>query len=118
MTTVVKLPWPPSVNMYWRRNGGRYFIAKKGMDFRQACLDACIKHYGLYGRDIKLAVLIEAYPPDKRKRDLDNILKPILDGLAHAKVFEDDVQVDKLTIWRCMPMLGELIITLHPIGSI
>lgn len=109
---VIKLPWPPSINTYWRRNGSRYFISKAGMDFRARCISLCSKHSGLFAKEVKVSMLIEAYPPDRRKRDLDNILKPILDGLTHAKVYADDSQVDKLTVWRCLPLTGELVITI------
>ena len=40
------------------------------------------------------------YPPDKRKRDVDNVLKPLLDALEHAGVYENDSQIDKLCITR------------------
>ena len=109
---VVKLPWPPSVNTYWRRNGGRYFISAAGVAFRKEVERICQKHYGLFEATQKLSVLIEAYPPDKRRRDLDNICKGVLDSLAHAKVYEDDSQIDKLTVWRCMPLLGEIVVTI------
>ena len=108
----IKLPWPPSVNTYWRRNGGRYFISKKGMDYRQSCLEACVKHYGHFKADQRLQVLIEAYPPDRRKRDIDNLPKAILDGLGHAQIYSDDSQIDKLTIWRCMPLDGLVVVTI------
>lgn len=39
------------------------------------------------------AVVVEFYLPDRRRRDLDNLLaacKPAIDGLVAAHVFEDD----------------------------
>lgn len=111
----IKLPWPPSANTYWRRNGGRYFISKAGMDFRASVLSCCWDYKGSYPKDIKLQVLIEAYPPDKRRRDLDNILKGLLDALQFATVYQDDSQIDKLTVWRCLPLDGSIVVTIAPI---
>lgn len=51
--------------------------------------------------DCRLAVEVEAYPPDRRRRDLDNIGKALLDSLEAASVFEDDGQIDDLRIVRC-----------------
>lgn len=48
----------------------------------------------------RLEVLLHVYPPDRRRRDLDNLLKAILDVLAHAGVFKDDFQVWDLRIVR------------------
>ena len=53
-----------------------------------------------YDENVRLSVLINAYPPDRRKRDLDNILKSLLDALQHARVYPDDSQIDRLTIIR------------------
>ncbi len=43
---------------------------------------------------------MDVYPPDRRRRDLDNVLKALLDSLAHAKVYEDDSQIDVLVVDR------------------
>lgn len=43
---------------------------------------------------------IKASPPDRRARDLDNILKALLDALAHAGVYADDSEIDELHIYR------------------
>jgi len=43
---------------------------------------------------------MDAFPPDRRRRDLDNIQKPVLDALEHAGVYEDDSQVDLLITRR------------------
>jgi crossover junction endodeoxyribonuclease RusA len=43
---------------------------------------------------------MDAFPPDRRRRDLDNLAKPTLDALEHAGVYEDDSQIDLLIIRR------------------
>lgn len=48
----------------------------------------------------RLAVYIEAYPPRAGRRDLDNLLKALLDGMQHAGIYEDDSQIDHLEISR------------------
>lgn len=114
----IKLPWPPSVNTYWRRNGGRYFISKEGTAFKQEVILRYSKYKATFKPHEKLAMLIEAYPPDKRKRDIDNIAKGILDSLGKkgAAIYEDDSQIDKLTIWRCYPLLGEVVVTIDAVS--
>ena len=52
-----------------------------------------------------IAVEIEAFMPDRRKRDLDNILKALLDALTHAGVWADDSQIVDLRI-RKAPTIG------------
>ena len=53
--------------------------------------------------DGKLAVRVVAVAPDRRKRDLDNLLKATLDALTHAKVWHDDGQIDRLEVERAGP---------------
>jgi len=38
--------------------------------------------------------------PDKRRRDLDNLPKALLDGLTHSGIWDDDSQIDDLRIMR------------------
>ena len=54
----------------------------------------------------RLAIKIIAEPPDKRRRDLDNILKAPLDALTHAGLFIDDEQFDEINIVRGQPVPG------------
>ena len=51
----------------------------------------------------RLAVEIEAFAPDRRRRDLDGMLKVPLDALAIAGVYSDDSQIDDLRIVRREP---------------
>jgi crossover junction endodeoxyribonuclease RusA len=40
------------------------------------------------------------YPPDRRKRDLDNHLKALLDSCTLSGLWEDDSLIDQLTLYR------------------
>lgn len=98
------LPWPPSVNHYWLARGKMRFLSAPAKKFRydvaQLChMFALVNHanYPLLGR---LSVHINVFPPDKRIRDIDNLLKSTLDSLTHAGVYLDDSQIDKITIMR------------------
>jgi crossover junction endodeoxyribonuclease RusA len=99
------LPDPPSVNHYWGVSGKQRFIGKKGKEFRLAVAEACIdaQVQTIYGR---LSVHVALWPPDKRTRDIDNILKPLLDAMEHAGVYENDSQIDELHIIRRPPIKG------------
>lgn len=95
---IFTLSWPPTVNTYWRRVGNRTLISRRGREYRK---DVVAALRGLQGLGhARLAVRIEAYPPDKRRRDLDNITKSLLDSLAHAGAYADDEQIDDLRIVR------------------
>tara|TARA_R110000824_G_scaffold82382_2_gene206462 strand:- start:2934 stop:3233 length:300 start_codon:yes stop_codon:yes gene_type:complete len=63
----------------------------------------------------RLAVRVEGYAPDKRKRDVDNWNKAILDSIEHSGlVFLDDNQVDHLeTIRReVVPRAGFVVVSI------
>ena len=93
------LPWPPSVNNYWMHTRRNVYISARGKAYRGDIIEAT-QGCGRFGADARLEVSITAYPPDRRRRDIDNLLKCTLDSLEHAKVFQDDSQVDKLYIER------------------
>ena len=100
------LPYPPSVNSYWKRNrNGSVRVGEAGIAFRLAVVAWCRQNRirPLTGR---LAMAIELYPPDNRRRDLDNVLKATLDALQHGGAYADDCQIDYLTISRSAPVKG------------
>jgi len=110
---VIELPWPPSVNNYWRRCGARYFISPKGVAFREL---VCLKTFNeTFNKNVRLSVDIYAYPPDKRRRDLDNILKSLFDSLQHAGLYEDDSQIDDIHIVRMPSLEGKVIVEIQSI---
>lgn len=94
------LPFPPSVNRYWRNVKGKTLISAQGRAYRKhVCAEVYAQRPPL-NITSRLAVDIVAHMPDKRRRDLDNLLKATLDALQHAGVYEDDSQVDDLRIVR------------------
>jgi crossover junction endodeoxyribonuclease RusA len=115
MNIVLDLPWPPTANTYWRRNGGRYFISKRGQDYREYVAKACYAYQGLFVAEDRLRVKIKAYPPDRRKRDLDNLFKSTLDSIQHAGLYVDDCQIDKLSIERMPEHEGKISICVEKI---
>lgn len=97
-TVTIELPWPPSVNTYWRRAGIRIHISNKGREYREQVGWLARQHEG-FGRR-RVEVEITAFPPDSRRRDLDNLSKGLLDALQHGQLFDDDSQIDRLSICR------------------
>ena len=99
----LSLPYPPTVNHYWIRthNGTGLAIGKPGRAFRERVAWAALEHPELkLGAKQWDIIIISVYPPDRRRRDLDNILKALLDALQHAGALEDDSQLDQILLVR------------------
>jgi len=106
----ISLPWPPTANTYWRRRGNIYFISPKGLAYRNNTILECYNFRGCFSEDKRLRVIVEAFPPDKRRRDIDNIFKVLLDSLQYAKVYEDDSQIDYLCVQRMPDFHGKVLV--------
>lgn len=100
-STTAALPYPPSVNHYWRTmvRGKRPITYVTG-DGKQYARSVRI----LLGRaqplDGDLRVTIFVWVPDLRQRDLDNILKALLDACTRGGMWGDDSQIKDLRIVR------------------
>lgn len=112
----VDLPWPPSVNRYWRTFQGRMIISADGREYKRAVADVC---RGLIPITGPVEVNIVATRPDKRKRDLDNLLKATLDACS-GHLWVDDVQIQWLTImWAAeIEKGGRLMVTARRLGDV
>jgi len=99
-TITLTLPYPPSVNHYWRRVGARTLISREGRRYRARVTSMLAPRRAEPLRG-SLHVHVAVHPPDQRRRDLDNAMKALLDSLAHGGVYEDDGQIDRLDIQRC-----------------
>jgi len=94
------LPWPPSVNDYYHRHHAGVSLKKAGRKFRRDVI-MIVKSKGAHETltgPIKMDIY--AWPPDRRRRDIDNILKALLDAMEFAGIYHNDYQIEKLNIER------------------
>lgn len=96
MTIQLHIPSPPSANALWVR-------ARKGMR-RSDRYMAWLTEAGWHVKAQKpksiegpYCIRLHAARPDKRRRDLDNILKPVSDLLQHVGVIKDDADCDMIS---------------------
>lgn len=127
-----ELPWPPSVNHFLRHvelplGDAKCPRCRKHLKSRVATLissdgrawlksaDRALHRLGFSLMHGPLAVEVILFPPDRRKIDVDNRLKAILDGLKRRKretdqlawlFADDDSQVEKLTVVKGSVVAG------------
>jgi Holliday junction resolvase RusA-like endonuclease len=53
-----------------------------------------------------LAVPVEVYTPDNRRRDVDNVQKALLDALQLGGAYADDSRIVRLSIVKHAPVEG------------
>ncbi|MFQ5735163.1 MAG: RusA family crossover junction endodeoxyribonuclease [Planctomycetaceae bacterium] len=101
----LELPYPPSVNRYYRNVGARTLISRDGRAYRRRVL-TLLAERGIRPTEGPLAVVVDLYPPDRRRRDVDNAMKALLDSVEHAGVYHDDSQIVHLEVHKLNPVTG------------
>ena len=86
------LPFPPSVNTYWRQWQGRTILSRAGRQFKAEVKDIIVEEKVPSVGNRRLSVKMLIRPRDKRRIDLDNRIKAVLDSLEDAGVFEGDAE--------------------------
>ena len=82
------LPYPPSVNHYWKHTRqGKHYISKAGREFKRIATEVCSQFDPF---ESAVEIKMEIYFPDNRPRDLDNLPKGIFDSLVGAGLIKDD----------------------------
>lgn len=97
MVNTVRLPWPPSVNQSTRNVPGKGRVKTKAYsDWRRQAEWLC--KIGIRPLEIgqHYAVHIKASRPDRRKRDIDNFIKPVVDALVASGKVPDDCLMEQV----------------------
>lgn len=114
----IALPYPPSVNHYWRHTySGKHYISEKGRAFRAETVKICQQFDPFIG---PVQTVLQVYYPDKRSRDPDNLEKALWDGLKAGGLIEDDnnqILVDKRTITAGFKKGGQVILKIREAKS-
>ncbi|HGG5995413.1 TPA: RusA family crossover junction endodeoxyribonuclease [Salmonella enterica subsp. diarizonae serovar 61:r:z53] len=114
------LPFPPSVNTYWRSPNkgplkGHHLVSVRGRKYQSDACAAVIEQLRRLPKPSTALAAVEIilYPPDNRIRDLDNYNKALFDALTHAGVWEDDSQVKRMLVeWGPPVPKGKVEITI------
>lgn len=97
---IFTIPFPPTVNHIWKASGKRRYLSAEYLRFIDLVgwelKRVRAKSFG----DARLGVTMLVNPPDKRRRDIDNVLKAVLDSLARAGLMTDDCQIDQIAVRR------------------
>ena len=93
---MLQLPWPTSVNAYWKTTSfGSVYVSAEGKAYKET-VSAHVRRLceaALVGR-----IFFDAkfYPPDRRGRDLDNCFKVLIDAIADSGIIANDKQIKKI----------------------
>lgn len=89
------LQYPPSVNtLYYSGFDKKRHLSEKGRTYKKNVYADVLEQHGIF-KPLRgpLSATIKIWVPDKRKRDLDNTFKILLDSLKYSNVFGDDDQI-------------------------
>lgn len=84
------LPYPPSVNHYWRNVKGRTLISGQGRLYKLTC-GATALQQGAKPMSGPVCIRVTVYRP-RKAGDLDNTLKALLDSIKGI-AYHDDSQI-------------------------
>ncbi len=101
--TVIMFPWPVSANERLTKSDvtGRFILKQGYRDWkRRVGYQVLAQATQKFDKKVRLKIKLEAFQPDKRRRDLDNIVKVVQDVLTDVRVYGDDCQIDDLRVVR------------------
>ena len=103
---MITMPYPPTVNTYYTVARGRKILSRKGRAYKKEAMLCLYEQAVPKDREGPYAISIHIRPPDKRKRDIDNLIKPLLDSLVEYGAISDDSEVIDLRIQKFNPIKG------------
>lgn len=102
---VIELELPVAVSEnHYRRFTGRFpIISAAGRKYHEQ-VKFRFQRSGQSKIEGPVSLYIDFYPPDRRKRDIDNQFKCLLDSLVSAGCIEDDSLIHELHACKREPM--------------
>lgn len=97
---VLELPYPVSANNLHFVRGGRKVLSQAGRDYHEAVLAAVLAAGLPKLAPGRLSAMLEVFPPDRRRRDVANTEKLVVDSVVRAGCIEDDCLIDGFLIRR------------------
>lgn len=91
------LPFAPSVNRLWRMGKGKKMYKSKTYETWINVCHILITHQKITPVLGTYKLTIEAVRPDKRRRDIDNLIKAVSDVLQTTGLIEDDCLCQEVT---------------------
>lgn len=98
---ILKLPYPPRTgNTATRHARGRHYTPADLVAYRRHVALEVLRQVPAHERPLtgKVDLEILPTPPDRRRRDKENLVKPLNDALTHAGLWSDDSQVADLIV--------------------
>lgn len=102
----LSLPWPPTGNHAVRHGRFGHYATKEAKAYRTITAALCRPHRPKKPLAGQIKVLAIFFPPDRRRRDMDNVWKTLSDALTLAGIWKDDCQIAELTLIRRDPVPG------------
>lgn len=103
------LPYPPTGNHAVKHGKFGHYVTPETRAYRNTIRILIAQQRANIRYDGLLRVVAEINPPDRRRRDMDNIWKTCADALTYAGVWIDDFQIVDLRLIRGEPIKGGLV---------
>lgn len=87
------LPFPPSTNTYYRNFRGRMVISKNGRDYKSVVQSLFFGFQPVPAFTTDVEVTVTLFPPDHRRRDIDNFAGKALWDSIEGLAYENDSQI-------------------------
>lgn len=92
----LELPFPPSVNGIWRAAKGRHYCSPRYQAWKTEAGFLARSQARTARVSGPYAVQLNFVRPDRRRRDLDNLLKSVIDLLRDLSITDDDSECQQI----------------------
>jgi crossover junction endodeoxyribonuclease RusA len=102
--------------MWKHTKTGNHYLQKKARDYYEAVAWIVRTEGKLLNIDYPVVVQCVLFPPDKRRRDMDNAWKVIGDALTKSTLWQDDHLIRRLTLeWSDPVKDGRVMVLVSPL---